>query len=58
LKTLFFDATLQSAILVTNRDGRRVKEPMSFLEAHAALDWCLANKCTFVMLPGPDPKAN
>jgi hypothetical protein len=57
-KTLFFDATAQAAVLVTNQDGRRSSAAMPFPEAHAALDWCLANRCAFVMTPGPDPKAN
>jgi hypothetical protein len=58
LKTLFFDATTQAAVLVTNRDGQRLDSVMHFCDAHAALDWSLANRSTFVMTPGPDPKAN
>jgi hypothetical protein len=58
LKTLFFDATLQAAVLVTNRNGHRRDTPMQFRDAHDALNWALANRCTFVMIPGPDPKSN
>ena len=37
LQTLFFDAASRAAVLVTNRDGQRRKEPARFRDPHAAL---------------------
>lgn len=51
-KTLFMAAASRQAVLVT-RTGKRMRQrPLEFASEHAALDWCLAQQATFVLLPG------
>ncbi len=50
-KTLFMAAASPAAVLVTRTGNRMRKRSMKFLGEHAALDWCLARRATFVLLP-------
>ncbi|MDR3460142.1 MAG: hypothetical protein P4N60_22165 [Verrucomicrobiae bacterium] len=50
-KTVFMSAACRLAVLVTSSDKRMRKRSVDFPDAHAALDWCLKHKATFVLLP-------
>jgi len=58
-KTLFMAAADSWAVIVT-RTGKKFRQrAVKFSDAHAALDWCLKRRATFVLLPRrADPKLN
>lgn len=51
IETLFFDGATRGTVLVTNRDGRRVRQSRRFRNPHAALDWCITRNAGFVFTP-------
>lgn len=59
MKTVFMTAGNSSAIIAT-RTGKKMRRRMvKFPDAHAALDWCLDRRATFVLVPAAaDPKLN
>jgi len=57
-KTLFVPAPGTRAILVTEKAGRRRQRVMRFKDAHAALDWAIAQSATFLYFGGPDATHN
>ena len=50
-KTMFYQEGNTTALLVTNRLGRRSKKPMPFPKAEAALAWCRSNGSMLVYSP-------
>ena len=50
-KTLFMAAANPQAVLVTRLGKRMRRRLLDFPDAHAALDWCLNRRATFVLLP-------
>jgi hypothetical protein len=58
-KTLFMVVANPLAVLVTRSAKRMRQRTMKFPTPHAALDWCLNRRATFVLLPHrADPKLN
>ena len=58
-KTLFMVAANRQAVLVTRAGKRMTRRSLKFLDEHAALNWCLDRRATFVLLPiSPNPKFN
>ena len=58
-KTLFMVAANRQAVLVTRAGKRMSRRALEFLDEHAALNWCLDRRATFVLLPSsPDSKLN
>ena len=59
-KTLFMAARNPQAILVIIKAGKLRSRKLRFADEHAALDWCLASRATFTLVPAgaPDPAAN
>ena len=51
-KTLFMTAASRQAILVTIAGKKMRRRTIKFLDAHAALDWCLKRRAGFVLSPG------
>jgi hypothetical protein len=51
IQTLFFDAATRSAVLVTNRNGKRHRRALRFRDPHAALNWCIKQSAGFVFVP-------
>ena len=56
--TLFYATPGTRAVLVKTVGGKRGKQQFSFPDAHAALDWCLANGATLVCWPEARPERN
>ena len=58
-KTLFMAAADSWAVIVT-RSGKKFRQrARQFSDEHAALNWCLKRRATFVLLPHrADPKLN
>lgn len=54
-KTLFMAAANPKAVLVTRAGKRMRRRSFNFADEHAALDWCLQRRATFVLTPQPGP---
>lgn len=55
-KTLFFAPGGEGVLVLRSPDGGMTRKQKSFQDAHAALDWSLANGAVFCCLPSsPDP---
>jgi hypothetical protein len=58
-KTLFMAAGNPQAVLVTRTAKRMRQRALAFPTAHAALDWCLHRRASFVLVPAlANPKLN
>ena len=51
-KTLFMCEGKPRGLLVTRSGHRMRKRAVKFADEHAALNWCLAGRVTFVLMPG------
>jgi hypothetical protein len=51
-KTLFMSAGRTQAVMVTRIGKKMQRRYLNFRDAHAALDWCLDRRATFVLMPG------
>lgn len=50
-KTLFMAAANRQAVLVTRAGNKMRQRTLDFADEHAALNWCLDRRATFVLLP-------
>jgi hypothetical protein len=58
-KTLFMAAGNRQAVLVTRTANKMRQRALNFPGAHAALDWCLNRRASFVLVPSAaNPKLN
>jgi hypothetical protein len=57
-KTLFLAAPGRLGVLVIRRGRGFQRRNKRFLDAHAALDWCIAKRIGLVLFHPPDPARN
>ena len=50
-KILFCNEGNPTAMLLTNKSGRRNQKPMNFPQAEAALAWCRSHGAVLIYLP-------
>jgi hypothetical protein len=58
-RTLFMAASNRAAVLITRTRNKMRRRSLIFSDEHAALDWCLDCRATFVLTPADtNPKLN
>jgi hypothetical protein len=56
--TMFYDASTKAAVVVRCRAAKRSARARRWPQPHAALDWCIKHRATFVFIPSVSVSPN